>query len=82
MGIVKLNQREDYLRDNLISQSFIFQKMTLDRFNSLVLYLHYVDMTGISKEEEKERNQDDPFWKVDQFTKDIEIKCKMFYQLP
>ena len=82
MGIVKLNQREDYWRDNLISQSFIFQKMTLDRFNSILLYLHYVDMTGISKEEEKERNQDDPFWKVDQFTKDIEIKCKMFYQLP
>lgn len=74
MGICKLPRRSDYW-SNEFFQSFVYNKMSFDRFTSILLCMHYVDVTNITPNERLNKNKVDPFWLIADFEELLSKHC-------
>lgn len=79
MGLVRLNQREDYWNDPVSKQAFVYEKMSLEQFNNIIACLHYENSAAHTPAQVQLNNQTDPFWNVEPFVKKLAKHCRARY---
>ena len=80
MGIVNLPERSMYWKSPVCRVPFVYNLMTYERFNSILLCLHYVNPYDYTAEQQHDNKERDPFWLVEPFIKKLSKHSRHLYQ--
>lgn len=82
MGILRLPNRQMYFEsEGIFANSFVPNQFSKRRFDAICQVIHYVNTNGITAAERKRRNQENPFWTIEDMLNDLAEKFRKYYEL-